>query len=101
MIPTPAASKEPRGRWLFEMTPQPVWLVRLRDLKLLDVNDAACTHFGYSRRECRKLSLEDLLTESDLARFRKAAAGANSASPDLAGYRVRTAHGTFIDTDLS
>lgn len=42
---------EERYRLLFEANPQPMWVFDRETLRFLAVNDAAVSHYGYSREE--------------------------------------------------
>ena len=42
---------EARYRELFEYNPLPAWIYRTSDLRMLDVNQAAIQHYGWSREE--------------------------------------------------
>ena len=44
-------SAEPRYRQLFESSPLPLWVYDLETLRFLDVNEVACTKYGYSRAD--------------------------------------------------
>ena len=51
---------ELRYRELFEQNPVPAWVYCLQTLSFLDVNDAAVSHYGYSRMEFLNLKLQDI-----------------------------------------
>ena len=51
---------EARYRELFEQNPLPSWIYDTRDLKILDVNEAAVIHYGWSREEFLELSLHSI-----------------------------------------
>ncbi len=52
--------REASFRLLFDGNPVPMWLYDPSDLKIVAVNDAALTHYGYSRARFQKMSLLDL-----------------------------------------
>ncbi|MDB5102868.1 MAG: hypothetical protein JWP91_557 [Fibrobacteres bacterium] len=56
---------EERYRLLFLNNPQPMWLYDTGTLRLLDVNDAAVSKYGYSREEFLDLRMKDLWLEED------------------------------------
>lgn len=54
---------------LFENNPLPMWMLSLKSYDIVDVNDAAINHYGYSREEFLKLNARDLRPEEELERF--------------------------------
>jgi len=51
---------EKQYRILFQGNPHPMWVFDLETLRLLEVNEAAVQHYGYSRDEFLKMTLTDL-----------------------------------------
>ena len=51
---------EKQYRRLFESNPHPMWVFDLENRKILEVNEAAILHYGYSREEFLAMTLEDL-----------------------------------------
>jgi two-component system cell cycle sensor histidine kinase/response regulator CckA len=51
---------EERYRSLFDSNPVPMWVADLETLAFLAVNDAAISHYGYSREEFLSMSTHDL-----------------------------------------
>ncbi|WP_155875318.1 PAS domain S-box protein [Desulfuromonas sp. AOP6] len=49
-----------RYRELFEANPHPMWVYNLESLAFLAVNDAAISHYGYSRDEFLTMSIRDI-----------------------------------------
>src|ERR1700756_4566858 len=47
-------------RLLFETNPSPMWVFDVQTLRILAVNQAAVTHYGYSREEFLQLTIVDL-----------------------------------------
>jgi PAS domain S-box-containing protein len=54
---------------LFERNPMPMWIISEETLDVLDVNDAAVDHYGYSREEFLKLNSRDLRPEEDVEMY--------------------------------
>jgi len=52
--------REASFRLLFDGNPMPMWLYDPSDLRILSVNDAALTHYGYSRARMQAMTLLDL-----------------------------------------
>ncbi len=63
---TAQAGNEEQYRILFERNPHPMWVVDRETLVFLAVNDAAVSHFGYSREEFLGMSLQDIRRGEDL-----------------------------------
>ncbi|MFL5320403.1 MAG: ATP-binding protein, partial [Myxococcaceae bacterium] len=53
-------ASEGRYRLLFEHSPIPMWVFDRETLAFLAVNDAAVSHYGYSREEFAKMTLKDI-----------------------------------------
>jgi PAS domain S-box-containing protein len=60
---------EARYRLLFESSPQPMWVVDLKTLDYLAVNDAAIRHYGYTRKEFLSMKSTQIRPEEDIPRL--------------------------------
>ncbi|HUC84014.1 MAG TPA: PAS domain S-box protein, partial [Candidatus Acidoferrales bacterium] len=58
---------EEQYRLLFQGNPHPMWVFDLESLAILEVNDAATRHYGYSREEFLRMTLADLRVKEDPA----------------------------------
>lgn len=54
---------------LFERNPMPMWIISEETLDVMDVNDAAVHHYGYSREEFLKLNSRDLRPKEDVTKY--------------------------------
>jgi PAS domain S-box-containing protein len=63
---------EERYRLLFEVHPQPMWVVDASSLAFLAVNGAALGLYGYSREEFRTMTADQIRPPEDVAGLRKA-----------------------------
>jgi two-component system cell cycle sensor histidine kinase/response regulator CckA len=88
-------------RELFLQIPEPVWVVRQRDLQILDVNLAATERFGYSRERFLAMKFSDFHSEQNIQRLKQASVEKDPRSAELRGWNAKTAAGITIDTDLS
>jgi len=61
--------REASFKLLFEENPIPMWLVDVKSLRFLDVNDAAVEEYGYSREEFRSKRLLELIAPEDRKEF--------------------------------
>ncbi|RZM30042.1 MAG: PAS domain S-box protein [Pedobacter sp.] len=58
-------------RELFNLSPVPQWVYEYETLKFLDVNEAAISHYGYTRDEFLGMTLKDIRPQSDLLQFQE------------------------------
>ena len=49
--------------------PQPMWVYDLEDLQILEVNEAASQHYGYSRQEFLHMQIADIRRQEDVPRL--------------------------------
>lgn len=63
---------ELRYRTLFEVHPQPMWVVDSKTLAFLAVNAAAVRHYGYSREEFLSMTADQLRLPEDVSELIKA-----------------------------
>lgn len=57
---------EEKYRYLFESNPQPMWIYDVESLAIIEVNDAAIVHYGYTRSEFLTMTLFDLSPPDDI-----------------------------------
>jgi len=55
-------ASETKYRTLFELSPEPMWLTDVSTKRFLDVNQAAISHYGYSKDEFLSMSTSDITT---------------------------------------
>lgn len=75
---------------LFRRHPQPMWIHEPGSLRFLDVNDAVCTTYGYTREELLALTALDLRLPEERAAAMELAA----TTPHDAGYQAGRQHVT-------
>ena len=88
---------EKQYRLLFQGNPHPMWVFDLETLMLLEVNEAAIQHYGYSREEFLRMSLTDLRSGETDRRVKSL-----RLDEDLNGltWRHRRKDGSFIDMEV-
>ncbi len=64
---------EKKYKLLFDNNPMPMWMLSMPDLNVVDVNEAAIKHYGYTRSQFLKLNARDFRPPEDLSRFEEAA----------------------------
>jgi len=62
-------ASERKYRHLFENNPMPLWVMDVKTLQFLDVNESALEHYGYSREEFLTMTSLDLRPEDERARY--------------------------------
>jgi diguanylate cyclase (GGDEF)-like protein/PAS domain S-box-containing protein len=87
-------------RLLFAAHPHPMWVQDPETLRILEVNDAAVIHYGYSREEFQNMTLRDLRPTEDLGAILKENSGTNPTK--LSGpWRHRRKDGSYIQVDMA
>lgn len=87
---------EARYRLLFANSPQPMWLFDEVSLRFIDVNDAAVSHYGFSRADFLAMTLIDLHPVRDVPRLIKTIE--ETPSGRMSGeFQHRTQDGRTID----
>jgi PAS domain S-box-containing protein len=86
---------------LFDRHPLPMFIADRDTRQIVEVNRAACAHYGWSRDEFVKLSLVDIRPPDDLAAFEAAyAAVTDRTRPYSRVARHRTKSGKVIEVTL-
>jgi PAS domain S-box-containing protein len=96
--------REPHAdfRRVFEGNPFPMWIFDLDSLAILEVNDAAVRHYGYSREEFLRLTLRELRPKDDVPRLHDHLPRTrDNPSPGTTIWRHRTKDGTLIDVEVT
>ena len=93
----PARHASDGYRDLFRHHPQPMWVFELATLRFLDVNDAACRAYGYSRERFLKMTVSELRPSED-REFDRYFAPADKGTATL--WRHRRADGTTFYAEV-
>ncbi|MCC5917744.1 MAG: response regulator [Cryomorphaceae bacterium] len=56
---------------LFSLSPQPMWLYGIEDLKFLDVNNAAVARYGYTKQEFLSMTIKDIRPKEEVPELEK------------------------------
>ena len=94
-------TSEQQFRLLFADSPQPMWVYDTQTLRVLEVNEAAVAHYGYTRAEFLALSITDLRPLEDVPRLLETV---RTAQPDLRRveqWRHRLKDGRLIDVEIT
>jgi diguanylate cyclase (GGDEF)-like protein/PAS domain S-box-containing protein len=86
-------------RLLFAAHPHPIWVQESGTLRILEVNDAAVAHYGYTREEFQSMTVRDLRPTEDAAMLRD---NSGTNPTQLAGpWRHRRKDGSYIQVDMA
>jgi two-component system cell cycle sensor histidine kinase/response regulator CckA len=94
------AAEQERQRAFFSASPLPMWIYDRSTLALVDVNDRAVEHYGYSRAEFLRMTIRDLRPEEELARFDETLAIQQQARYNAGIWKHRKKDGTIIEVDV-
>ena len=83
-------------RLLFDANPLPLWVYDVETLAFLAVNDAAVTHYGYSREEFLHMRITDIRPEEDVPKLIAAPRAPDSGDFEGGVWRHRTKDGRVI-----
>jgi PAS domain S-box-containing protein len=92
---------EERYRELFEANPQPMWVYDAESLAFLAVNDAAVTHYGYSREEFLGMTILDIRPGEDLTALAQYLARPPLSLEKSGIWRHRKKDGKLIDVEVT
>jgi len=90
---------EQRYRMLFDIHPHPMWVVENKTLGFLAVNQAAVSHYGYSREEFLSMTAEQLRYPEDIGELLKGFQD-DSRSYMQRAARHRKKNGEPIDVEI-
>ena len=85
---------------LFQQNPQPMWFFDPNSLQLLEVNEAAVSHYGYSREEFVGMSLSELRPQEDVPHSLGAISRAGKGGRCWGEWKHRLKNGKFIDVEI-
>ncbi|HTM91399.1 MAG TPA: PAS domain S-box protein, partial [Flavisolibacter sp.] len=85
---------------LFEKNPMPMWIMSKNNFNILDVNNAAVEHYGYSKKEFLQLNSLDLRPKEDIQEFLESVATASKGVNKHEIWRHKKKDGTIIMADV-
>lgn len=91
---------EERYRLLFESNPHPMWVYDLESLQFLTVNEAAISHYGYTREEFLCLTLADIRPGEDVPGLMNNISRVDGALDRAGVWRHRKKDGSLIDVEI-
>lgn len=87
-------------RLLFAANPQPMWIFDLDTLRFLEVNDAACEHFGAARSDLLGRTVADVRLVEDLPALHAQLACARTAHGRGVPQRHLRADGRVVEVEV-
>jgi two-component system NtrC family sensor kinase len=93
--------KEEHFRQLFTTIPLPVWLCSEATHQFLEVNEAAVAHYGYTREEFLRMTLEDIRPPEYVEQLHKDLASIGSEGTLIRGRKHRVRDGRLINVEIS
>ncbi len=86
-------------RLLFAAHPHPMWVQESETLRILEVNDAAVKHYGYTREEFQSMTVRDLWPTEEASAQKE---NSGTSPTQLAGpWRHRRKDGSYIQVDMA
>ncbi len=92
---------EQRYRSLFDRNPSPMWVYDFDNLRILDVNQAAVDHYGWSREEFLALTIRELRPPSETAVFEDALRRRRPGVTVDGRFRHWRKDGTVLEVEIS
>lgn len=97
---------EARFRLLFASNPLPMWVYDTTTLRFLEVNEAAVSHYGYSRDEFLSMRITDIRPPEDVPRFHEVLTGLRTQPDDairrhVGMWRHRLKDGRIRNVDIT
>ncbi len=99
---TERALKETEERYksMFDSMPLPIIVFHVQTLSIIDVNEAAVTHYGYTREEFIGISMDRIVHRDDLLQFRAIVSVPETVRFSLGSRHVKK-DGSFIHVDMT
>jgi PAS domain S-box-containing protein len=94
-------SSEARYRVLFDSNPLPMWVSDLGTLNFLAVNDAAVSHYGYSREEFLSMTATTLRPAEDIPAFFEEMKKETVGTSSQGIWRHKKKDGTIFDVEIT
>ena len=91
---------ESRYRYLFESNPHPIWIMDLKTLKFLAVNQTAVENYGYTRADFDAMTIKDIRPSEDIPRFEQTISRIDPDSDERGAWRHRKKDGTIFDVEI-
>ncbi len=95
------SESEKQYRLLFEINPHPMLVFDSASLEILEVNEAAVLHYGYSRSEFLSMTILDMLPAEDIPAVRQSVSSRAGGRYDAERWKHRKKDGTLIEVEIT
>jgi len=85
---------------MFADSPQPMWIYDLDTLAILEVNESATVHYGYSREEFLQMTIRDIRPEEDIELLLTDISNTFNSYNDAGIWRHRKKNGDLIYVNI-
>lgn len=90
-----------RYRLLFDANPLPLWLFDAETLQVLDVNEAAVRHYGWTREEFLAMRMSDIRSPEEVERLKRHLTHSDEGLADAGYWQHRKKDGSVIDVEIT
>jgi len=87
-------------RLLFEWNPMPMWMLSLPDCTFIDVNNAAISHYGYSKEEFLSLNIKDICPANEIGRMEQIVKNNFPDATDAGVWQHKKKNGEIISVEI-
>jgi PAS domain S-box-containing protein len=91
---------EQKYKLLFESNPLPMWMFSKENFAIIDVNQAACKHYGYTRKEFLKMNIKDMRPPEDIPHFLEKISERKPKNVSMGRWRHRKKDGSIITVEI-
>lgn len=91
---------EEKYRLLFSSSPLPMWVYDIRSYRILDVNEAATQHYGYSREEFLGMTIQDIRPGEDVEKMKNQSIRLQTGVRSGGNWVHIKKDGTLIDVEI-
>lgn len=91
---------EEKYRLLFSSSPLPMWVYDIATYRILDVNEAATQHYGYSREEFLGMTIEDIRPREDVRKMKDMSERNHPGVRSGGNWRHLKKDGSMIDVEI-
>ncbi|WP_162499809.1 PAS domain S-box protein [Mucilaginibacter terrigena] len=95
------SESERRYRSYFDDNPNPMWIIDLRTLAFMAVNEAAIVFYGYSREEFYRMNVLSISPPEDINAVYSAVRELQPGMNDNGIWRHRKKDGTFVNVEIT
>ncbi len=92
---------EEKYRLLFDNNPLPMWMIDVDTLNIIDVNEAAIVHYGYTRDEFMGMNIRNIRPAEDIGKVEEAARAHNNSIRKVGTWTHVKKDGTLIKVEIT